>query len=675
VEGLRAVAVGLVLLYHAGFFLFPGGFVGVDVFFVISGFLITGMLVREVERSGRVSLGHFYARRARRLLPAASVALVFTALMTWASASVVQWRAVGGDIVAAAAYVVNWRLAARSVDYLAEGMAASPVQHYWSLSVEEQFYVIWPFLLVLVALLVRRLGWRVRPTMAAALAAIVVPSLLWSILATARTPQSAFFVTTTRLWELGVGAFVAVGAVLWRRLSFAAARALGWLGLAAIAGSALLLDAASTWPGALALLPVLGTAAVIIAGSGERGAAPFVLSWRWMVWIGGLSYSLYLWHWPLLIAQTNVFGAPGQKIGLLVVLASVIPAWISHKLVENPLRFSKRLTGSVGLTLSVGAGFMAVTVFAGLVLAASVPRAPTAPVDAASGARALRLVDGKVQDLELVDRVGSITPAPADATKDRPDAYDRGCQADQVTTTPTFCEYGDRQGEVTVVLTGDSKALQWVAPLDAISEKNHWRLRVATKSSCSFSGALIKYAQGRYQNCLDYSDNLVKALLAERPDIVLTSQTAKKAFGADGELAIGPMVDGLVKSWTTLESAGIDVIPILDNPRPFDFDGQGAQVYACVADHVDDLGRCAFATRKGIAESAAPVLRQAAERAGDLPVLDLTDALCNARVCPPVIQGVLVYRQGSHVTNTYALSMENVIAERLVPLVEAARGR
>ena len=203
IEGLRAIAIILVLLYHAGVGKVSGGFIGVDVFFVVSGFLITGLLLRELEQTGRVSLRRFYARRVRRLLPAATLVLVVTAVLAWRLGPVVDREVFGGDISAAALYVLNWRLADRSVDYLAEGSGISPVMHYWSLSVEEQFYLIWPLLLIAVGLLARRYPGHLRALLAGGLLLIVGPSFLWSLVDTADSPATAFFVTTTRLWELG----------------------------------------------------------------------------------------------------------------------------------------------------------------------------------------------------------------------------------------------------------------------------------------------------------------------------------------------------------------------------------------------------------------------------------------------------------------------------------------
>ena len=266
IEGLRAVAVGLVLLYHAGIAVVPGGFVGVDVFFVVSGFLITGTLIREIEKTGRVSLASFYARRIRRLLPASFPVLVFSLFLAVRVLPSVSTRDFSLDIAAAAGYFVNWRFAARAVDYLAEDVGASPVQHFWSLSVEEQFYVIWPLLIIMLLALIRRYEWDVRRALIGGLTLVAVPSLLWSIEFTSRNPQYAFFDATTRIWELSLGAFVAVGAVWLPSLPARLRWMLGWAGLVAIGVSGVMFDQTSAWPGYLALVPTVGTVGVIVAG-------------------------------------------------------------------------------------------------------------------------------------------------------------------------------------------------------------------------------------------------------------------------------------------------------------------------------------------------------------------------------------------------------------------------
>lgn len=667
IEGLRAVAIVTVLLYHAGVTLVPGGFIGVDVFFVISGFLITGLLLREVEQTGRISLTRFYARRAKRLLPAAALVLATTAVLVLTVASTVDRKVFGGDITAAAAYVLNWRLAERSVDYLAEGVGVSPVQHFWSLSVEEQFYLLWPMLLVVIAVVARRRKASLRPAMAAGLTAIVLPSFVWSIIHTADTPAGAFFVTPTRLWELGVGGLVAVGATVWARIPKPMGRVLGPAGLIVIAATALLVDAKDPWPGQLAAIPVIAAAAVIVAGS--AGTAPRLLSSGAAVWVGALSYSLYLWHWPLLTAAEWKWGDLGQGVGLLVATLAFLPAWLSYRFVEQPVRQSRRLARAPRRTLTLGAGLTAIGVAAGLILMALVP-APDhgrGSVAAARGAQSLAWDGDRIVGVKAITKgPDALAPPPDAAVADVPRAYPDGCQAESGVAEPHHCLYGDLDGRTRLVVAGDSKALQWSDAIAEIGKARGWRIDLATKSGCAFADA-YRHERDDWRSCQAFNAALVAELLAEPPDAVIVSQRHSTATAADGSLDRQVMVDGLVRAWTPLTRRGIRVIALMDNPAPRGIPGD--QVYRCVADHRESLADCSFSRSLGAAGSGTSALRAAARSVPGVRIVDMADALCTAELCPPVIGGVLVYRQGSHVTNTYALSARPFLERRLVAAV------
>jgi peptidoglycan/LPS O-acetylase OafA/YrhL len=672
IEGLRAVAIGLVLLYHGGVEQLTGGFVGVDVFFVISGFLITGLLIRELEKTGRISLPRFYARRAKRLLPATALVLVVTAILTWLTISVIDWGTFGADIITAALYVVNWQLAARSVDYLAEDVGVSPVQHFWSLAVEEQFYIVWPLLLVVVAWWVRRRsGARLRAVMTVGILLITIPSLAYSIYLTGANQAAAFFVTPTRLWEMGIGAFVAIGANVWPRLNRTTAAILGWAGLAAIAVSALIFAENAFWPGHLALVPTLGTAAVIVAGFASGKAGPAVLlSWRPAVWVGGLSYSLYLWHWPLIICATAYWGELGTKKGLLVMAAAFIPAYLSYRFIENPVRFAPTLSKSDGLTLSIGANCTLIGVIVGLVLALAVPTTTTtAPADSqqALGAAVLRDGappttggDGTVESLAGVDWW---TPEATAAPEDIPVLYEEGCQATVTDTELEVCEYGDPDGDYVVVVVGDSKILQWGSPLIEIAEEQGWRMHFITKSGCPFADAARPLEGELYTTCLDWNDAAVDELAALSPDLVITSQRHGRALEDPDDvesLSMNAMVQGLVARWSSLTEDGIGIAVVLDNPSP------GGDVYECVAENSNDLAQCTFPRERAVESSGAPAQLAAAARVPGVTVIDLTDLLCPAENCVPVIGNVLIYRQGSHITDTYTRSLTDVLSQQLV---------
>lgn len=680
IEGLRAVAVGLVLIYHAGITFVPGGFIGVDVFFVISGFLITGMLMREVARSGRVSLVDFYARRAKRLLPAASLVLLVTAALVVFLAPPLQRRVFGGDIVASAISLVNWRFADRAVDYQAEGIGASPVQHFWSLAVEEQFYVVWPLLLIGVAWVVRRRWGGLRRVATGALLMIVVPSFAWSLHLSSSDPERAFFVTTTRLWEMGIGALLAVAVSSFTRIPVWMSRILGWAGLALIVGAALTFDSSTTWPGWAAVVPTLATAMVIMAGSGESARSPWVLRSAPAVWVGGLSYSLYLWHWPLLVAAGWQFGELGQKAGLAVVLLSFVPAWLSYTFVERPFRASPRLGKNPALALTMAGNLAAVGIIAGLVAMLSTPAAATSPdsdpaTAGSRGAETLLWEPGEsVSGIASDPEPGGFFPALVESSDDRPVVNDT-CWVPQDVVTPEPCLFESSPDAPRLLLAGDSKAAQWADAFAEATSAEGWSFMGATKSACGFSSALRLDGNERpYTACVEYNEKLEDWILEEMPDVVVVSQRHSTAMNADGELTQDAMVSALVEQWTALEDAGVDVVVLLDNPPPTGLPSEyGGQVPACLASNLESPGACTFS--RAVAEEASGAVAQlrAAELVPAVDVLDLTDTLCNSVDCPPVIGDVLVYRQGSHITNTYALSTTEILQDRLSPLLAQAR--
>jgi peptidoglycan/LPS O-acetylase OafA/YrhL len=306
-EGLRAVAVVLVLLYHAAVPGFTGGYVGVDVFFVLSGFLITGLLLREVRRTGTISLPSFYARRARRLLPASALVLLVTMVASALVLPPLLVPGVAGDAAAASLYVSNMRFAFQATDYLQAEMAPSPLLHFWSLGVEEQFYVFWPALVLLIARGRADAGRRVAIA-AGIISAVSFGLALW--LTEANAPW-AFFSLPTRAWELGLGAFLAIGGTQLARIPARPAAVAAWVGLAMVGISGVVLSTETPFPGTAALLPTVGSALVIAGGFRQAPFAPG----RWLSlaiprFLGRISYSLYLWHWPVLILPAAALGAP-----------------------------------------------------------------------------------------------------------------------------------------------------------------------------------------------------------------------------------------------------------------------------------------------------------------------------------------------------------------------------
>ncbi len=659
IEGLRAVAIVLVLLFHAALRLAPGGFVGVDVFFVLSGFLITTQLVSELRQRGTISLARFYGRRAKRLLPAAGLVLVATAVLVRVFLPPTRWEEAGGDIVASAVYLVNWRFALRSVDYLTESAAPSPIQHFWSLAVEEQYYLIWPVLILLAALVARRMGRRVPAVLWVGLAVVVLPSFMWSVSETAGNSVSAFFVTTTRMWELGIGAAVALGANWWARLPKPWAIGVGWTGLAAVATSGMGFSTGTPWPGYAAAVPTAGTAAVVVAGFvATRGGPASVLGLWPMRWLGGLSYPLYLWHWPLLVVATAHWGTLSVPRGLVIAGLTVVPAWLTSRWLENPLRHATSISRSPRLALSMGANFTLVGVVAGLALVLVVPTAGAEPTRHALGAAVLGAEPRNNPAGAPADDVGWMTPLPTRATADVPSLYRRGCQQSMDRSAVITCEYGQPQSPTTVAIVGDSKIAQWLPALELIAEQSGWRLVTYLKSSCGFTMATLPYHGKPFVSCTEWRDAVLARLTADPPEYVVTSQLSRLALEPRGAVSENEMVKGLRAIWARLTATGTTIVVVADNPPP------PFEVYECAAKYPKKLSMCAF-SRNSYAISAGPVQHRAVEGQRGVRIVDLNDAVCPTDLCAPVIGNVLIYRQDSHITATYVLTLTPRLTEAL----------
>lgn len=659
IEGLRAIAVLLVVCYHLGFSAFSGGFIGVDVFFVISGFLITHHLLTEAEQQGRVRLGRFYARRARRLLPAATTVLIVTAVAGYLLLSPDHYRNLATDVALATVYVVNWGFAHRAVDYLAEDASVSPVQHYWSLAVEEQFYVLVPLLILTIAVIVKRRGWSIRLVSGLVVTLIIALSFWYSLALTASDPARAFFVTPTRIWELAAGSLLACLFPVLLRLPPLGAQLLALAGLTCLAVALVLVDSSTAWPGPAALWPVLGTGAVIAAGTAHLGtAAGRMLSAVPLVWIGGLSYALYLWHWPLIVFA-EASGFSGWPSTVAIVLLSVVLSIATRRMIEDPLRFGRAI-GGLGRSALIAVVGMSLSLTAAFAVYVAVPN-ETARPDVLIGAEAL-LPDPA--SAPPVPHVGRVVPEPALAEDDYPVLYDDGCQIPAHSRDfRTDCLYGDPDGSITVALIGDSKAAQWLSPLDRIARAEGWRVQVFTRSACGVNPAHRDHSTPL---CAEWIDAVIDHLTSPdgRADIVITSMgTSDPDLGVTVDPAY---VEGHRGLWDDLAAVDTRVVALLDNPYPDrSFLPAGSTTtYGCVAAHRDDWSECTVPVTEGAGGREA--MRMAAESMPDVVAVDLGELVCPESLCYPVIGDVLVFRQGSHLSDTYARSLQNELWRRLV---------
>ena len=693
IQAVRAVAIAAVVLYHLFPQVLPGGYVGVDVFFVISGFLITAHIAKPLA-TGRFSFRVFYARRAWRLLPASMATLFVTVILTAVFVPRTLWKDFTEQIIASALYVENWALAGNSVDYSALASDSSIVQHFWSLSTEEQFYAVWPLVLWLCAFLRyrrrRRSGVSLAPAIAIALGAVFVLSLASSIWETAHSPAS-YFLTTTRAWEFAAGGLLWLG--LQRvRIPPPLAATMSWAGLALMLTTALRFDASTPFPSWTAIVPITGVALVIAGGMPEpRWGPAFLYRLRSVQWLGDVSYSLYLWHWPLLIVMPFVIGltageaTPLWAKGIVLVVALAL-AHASRRLIEQPvIAFSTERMRAPrprhrGILVLAIAGMLVVALPAagmyGSVVREQSASAVTGVTTASDGTLSSPACYGAAAMQPGADcpqvSADDIAPSPVQAaTDDFADHAGSGCQIAGDDTTVKACEVGDPDGTVRVAIVGDSHAANYVPALELIAKAKHWSLTTYLHSGCPMTRALIT------ASCDTWKADTLDRLKQERYDVVFVAAMSRTPWPhglvrhAD-ELTPAIRDDAAAAyatTWVRLQQAGSSVVALRDNPDPAI--GGVPDVPSCVEQHGDGSA-CDVSEADALLDD--PVA-QAARTTPGVTLIDSTAMFCADGTCPAVIGGVVVYRQVQHVTQTYARSMAPFLEPQVTAAVEAARAR
>jgi peptidoglycan/LPS O-acetylase OafA/YrhL len=655
IQALRALAVLLVVVYHLWPAALPGGYIGVDMFFVISGYLITMHLLREVAKTGTVSVTHFWARRVRRLLPAALTVLAasLTAAVLWLPRS--MWAQNLQEILASAFYVQNWALAANSVDYLAAENSPSLVQHFWSLSVEEQFYLVWPLLILAVLAFSKKPKW-----IGVALGALVVISLAFSIFETVRTPSSAYFVTPTRVWEFAAGGLLAFAPLVsWVRVRVLAQ----WLGLAFIAVATFSLNAETPYPGSAALLPVVGTVLLLWAGEVDSDWAPSrIAPFGPVQLVGDLSYGIYLWHWPLIVLYPFIRGSGAElRGGLLILAVSVLLAWATKRFIEDPIRQHRFWTQNRRRTYLLAAGGMATT----LVLTGSLLIVLDGDKRAAQ-AQAMAEIVGDAPCIGAAAMETKTECADPFAVPDGLDllvaADDRGvlgmsCLGVEDSITIRACQFGDDQGDITVAIVGNSHAAALTSGLGAYAEGNGWDVRTFLREDCQ--GATTTQVAGfPSDTCLEWTDKVLDSIQnnASIDLVVFQSYVAStpKSFDADQK---AQLQESMVETWDSLIAAGKKVAVISDVPgmRPSDAPD-------CVGRNLGAYDPCSL-PREKVAVSNS--MFDAALSDPDVSTIDITDWFCDATTCHAVIGGVVVYFDSHHMTAAYSRSLSPYVVDQL----------
>ncbi len=671
IQALRAIAVLLVIANHLT--AWPtGGYIGVDIFFVVSGYLITGHLMREATETGRVRLARFWSRRAKRLLPAALVVLGASTVLTMIWLPITARQASLEQIRAAAAYFLNWLLSSLSLDYFADVHQISPVTHYWSLSVEEQFYVLWPLAIIVLFFLGRWSSARIRRAIVVVgLFAIAAASLAWGIHSSATQPESAYFELGGRIWEFAIGGLLVFLPAIperWKPRFIL----VSWAAWATIAYAALTFDSTSGFPGAWALVPVVAVAALIAVGDIRSTWSPEPLtSFGPVQFVGDISYSLYLWHWPLIVAAPFVLGHEltlRWKIAILV--ATVVLAYLTKRFVEDTVRFAKFTPLQRPYLVLLAAALSIVLVFVGTapLLAQIERRAADAatslneqaldpePCFGAQAALSGAVCPGSNQ---LADQSSVLVGMDSERK-----SLSNGSTCNQKRDDPALlrCSFGVPEGEqtLTVALAGDSHALMWAQALDGISAARGLRVQPLTHAGCPVMlyGTPLKVVdEGTFirQVCSDWSDSVAELIATDSNiDIVVTSSRARNHTLSGGRPDDGSRY---VPVWQMWLKAGKRVIVIEDVPT------YESSVLDCLAIANGNGGACTKPTDK----KPSPLALAAAEISDpNFVFIDYTDVFCDSARCQTVVGGIPAYMDAHHLSPPFARSFgQGFLAEAL----------
>ena len=663
-EGLRGIAVALVVLFHARLLGVVGGFIGVDAFYVLSGFLITGLLLRELATRGRLDLVAFYGRRARRILPAATVAIVVILVAAAFIVAPLDLPAVAADATASGLFVGNMLFAFRATDYFASS-TPSPFLHYWSLGVEEQFYLVWPILL-LVAFRARRLGLVVF--------AVCVLSFVLSIVLTSVQAPWAFYGLPTRAWQLALGALLALHGPALARLPSALIAIGGWLGIALLGIAAALLDPTTGYPGFAALLPTTAVALVILAG-GRHGGPGRLLAVAPLRLLGRISFSLYLYHWPVLVLASVLVGELSPVLRWSLVGLSVAAAAASWRLVEEPFRRARLLRprrsfvfGSSAICMVLIAAQLMGVLGASSVAASNIVHTDAVETqDVITASQVSSLPNEATAAPATVTATSTPTAAPTmapvphelrprlgDVRRDVDGLNERGCGLSLAGSQPPLCTLGTAEGAITVALVGDSHAAQWFPALDTIAQQRGWKILPFTKDSCIFLDMRIisLHLEREYTECARWRAEVVIALQRAQPDLVVVASSRwlhpVDTADADSERQSDAMV-------RLLKALPGRIAIIADTPL------SAVDVPACLSRADRTAADCGTARYYALTAHLARDGRAAAGLGATL--IDPTQWLCGPEVCPAVIDWTIVYRDDHHLTAT--------MARRLAPLLES----
>ena len=665
IEGVRAVAALLVAIYHIWIGSVSGG---VDVFFIVSGYLITTSLLSKMEREGRINLFEYLLGLAKRLFPIAFTVLLFTTVFSILILPVTVWKQTIPEIFSSAFYFQNWQLANTAVDYLAKDNVASPFQHFWALSIQGQFYVTWPLIIMLAYFAARKIfKLPVRKTLLTVLSIIFTVSLGYSMYITSANQPWAYFDTFARVWEFSLGGILAL-MIPYLKFKKSVSFVIGWFGLAVICFTGILLPVSNVFPGYAALLPTTGVMLVILAAeNGSRFGVEKLLGSRPFLYLGNISYGFYLWHWPILIFYYTYFGTDTVTYqgGLAILLSAFVLSIITVKMLEAPVRKINVKNSKVRLG-GILATFMLPVLFVGISWGVYIDQSQKASEKEYTDASENIKVNAGIESIEediVEDYPGARTisenvkatknlepmPNPINAKMDVPVFYDeRDCFSSRTEKGVDKCSYGELDNpEYTIALVGGSHSGHWLPALKIVAELQNLKIDLYNKDACRFSsddfnGMLSK-------SCMEWNVDVMEPLLSDPPDLLFTTANVNSG---------DTIPAGYLSKWKAFEGI-TTVFALRDNPR------MKEDPPLCVEKNPDN---CSIQRKDAL--SAIPPWENTENIPNNVIFADMSEYFCDEDTCKPVIGNVLVYRDHHHITATYSRTLAPGLEKHLMKALE-----
>lgn len=638
IEGLRAIAALLVAVYHIWMMRVSGG---VDVFFVVSGFLITTSLLSGYARNGYIKFGKFILGLLRRLLPSALTVMIFITIGSFFILPDIRFTATIKEIAASLLYFENWQLAITGTDYLDQNNPQSPVQHFWAMSIQGQFYVIWFVIVSLAILISKKLNISLKKVFTAVLLILFTISLIYSIYITSMNQPWAYFDTGARVFEFAVGGLLMIyifNLNIHRYVSFI----LGWIGLAVLLLTGILLDVQGTFPGLIALIPISAAVLILLAGQNpSRFGVEKLLSTRPLKFLGSLSYGIYLWHWPILIFYYEIFDTSSVSLlhGIIIIVISILLSYITTNIVEKPIinyinknNFSIRgFRPIIGLAsiLIIGLGsWYYYTNSQASSLSINNEDYPGVMVNAAS------------YDSENFEKKEPI-PSLATILEDKTEAYE--CQVSPQSSAIEVCDYGKtKKYDYTVAVVGGSKSTHWISPMQDIAEEENMRLINITKAGCRFTTDTENYTE----QCIEWNRNVIDEIVNEDVDLVITL----------ADIAYSSLYDvpaGFIEQFNKLDEVNIDVLALRDTPY---FKGS---VPECIAQHGENSTECKIV--KADVYNTPSAWERLENKPDNVFYADYSDYFCGEEYCDPVVGNVIGYFDHDHMTETFSKTFKPLL--------------